>query len=182
MEAWYGKREPLQSSNPLNFHSRTEEQTIDDKTFLMLFANLEDHTTRAIALEKTPSDYKIDWESYVAWSEIPWSEFVAKEPTEPNDFRVVIQHDTYYNFFYADEARYFCYKLIDPENSAHCFAYTGLDSDAGQKINRMIRRQRHAREERVKAILKLHFEQAARGHLQAWIDDVVQDGWVKTAP
>lgn len=181
MAEWHQTR-PFKPHTALGFDSRTEEQTIEEVPFVMLFVTLDDHSNKAVALEKTGGDFKVDWESYVAWSAVNWDDFLSKEPPEPHDMRVIIRHDTYYNFYYSDPGRYFCYKLVDPDNSAHCFAYTGLESEAGQKISQMIRRQRHAGAESVKAILKLRFEPAARGHLQAWIDDVVQDGWVKIHP
>ena len=110
------------------------------------------------------------------------SDFLARQPLEPHEFRVTCQVENYYAYHYSSDQQFFCYKLVDAQNVNTCWGYTGLDSEAGEKINRIIRRQSRNQAEKVKLILKLRFEPAGKGHDQVWIDDVVQDGWVKVNP
>ncbi|MFN0127576.1 MAG: hypothetical protein ACKV19_12915 [Verrucomicrobiales bacterium] len=180
METWHSPANPLKPRKVVDFRDRSSEQTINDVTFLMLNMVLDDHLPRSIAVEKTKDGgYLVDWESFVFWSDPRWPEFLSKEPEGTSDFRVVVSIDTYFNYGYADAKKWFCYKLSDPENWAHCWGYCSIDSDAGMQINRMIRRQRQQGENQIKAILKLRFEEGGRGHNQVLIEEVVEDGWIK---
>ena len=46
----------------------------------------------------------------------------------------------------------------------------------------MLRRQQTQGESHVKAIVRLRFETDGRGRRQVLIDDVLQDGWLRTEP
>ena len=184
MQTWYTPTNPLKPFKVLRFNDRSSEQTIDGATFHLLQMELDDFTSRAIAVERSEDGYKVDWESFAFWSATPWGEFLSKQPTEPFDFRVTLEIDDYYNFGYNDRTKLFCYKLADPENWAHCWGYCGIDSEVGMQINRMIRRQRQIGMNVVKTILKLRFkpEPEARDHNQVLIEAVVHDGWVTAKP
>ena len=180
MEKWYNPTNPLKAQKLLELHDISSEQTIDGITFLLLSMDLDDFTQRAIAVEKRPDgSFLIDWESFVFWSEMRWPEFLSKEPQGSQEFRVSVEIDSYFNFGYENPQQWFCYKLTDPENWAHCWGYCDINSEVGSKINRMIRRQRQQGEDKIKAILKLKFDDAGRGRSQVIIEDVMQDGWVK---
>lgn len=183
MEKWHSPANPLKPRKVVDFRDRSSEQTIDDVTFLMLNMVLDDHLPRSIAVEKTKDGgYLVDWESFVFWSDPRWPEFLSKESEGASEFRVVVSIDTYFNYGYDDAKKWFCYKLSDPENWANCWGYCSIDSEAGMQINRMIRRQRQQGENQIKAILKLRFEDAGRGHNQVLIEEVVEDGWIKIGP
>ena len=180
MEKWYNPTNPLKAQKLLELHDISSEQTIDGITFLLLSMDLDDFTQRAIAVEKRPDgSFLVDWESFVFWSELRWPEFLSKEPEGSQEFRVSVEIDSYFNFGYENPQQWFCYKLTDPENWAHCWGYCDINSEVGMKINRMIRRQRQQGEDKIKAILKLKFDDAGRGRSQVVIEDVTQDGWVK---
>lgn len=183
METWHSDSHPITPLSVLSFDDRSSEQTLDGINFLVLSMETDDRYQRAVALEKRPDgSYLVDWESFVFWSEPRWSEFLSKEPATAHDFRVTVSLDTYFNFTYNDPKQWFCYKLTDPEDWAHCWGYCPIDSDVGVKLNRMIRRQRQHGENVIKAILKLRFEESAKGRNQVLIEDVVQDGWIKAKP
>jgi|GEM_PF-1849636 len=180
LAAWHSPANPLKPLAVLEFDDRSSEQTIDGVTFVMLSMALDDFTRRAIAVERqADGGFLVDWESFVFWSEVKWPEFLSREPAGTHEFRVAVEIDTYFNCGYEDPQKWFCYKLTDPENWAHCWGYCSLDSEAGMKINRMIRRQRQQGQNQIKTILRLKFDEAGRGRNQVLIEDVVQDGWVK---
>jgi hypothetical protein len=182
MQAWHTPANPLRPLKVLRFNDRSTEQTIDGVTFILLIMELDDFTTRAIGLERTGSGFLVDWESFVFWSEIPWGEFLTKQPAEPGDFRVSVEISDYYSGAFDDQTKFLCYRLTDPENWGNCYGYCGIDSEVGMEINRMIRRQRQAGGNVVKAILRLRFLPESRGHNQVVIEDVIQDGWLSPAP
>lgn len=183
MEAWHSAANPLKPLAVLEFNDRSAEQTIDGVAFIMLSMETDDRYQRAVALEKLPDGkFLVDWESFVSWSDPRWPEFLSKEPGGAHDFRVEVSIDNYFNFAYQDPKQWFCFKLIDPEGWAHCWGYCTIDSEAGLKINRMIRRQRQQGEDVIKAILRLKFEAAGKGRNQVLIEDVIQDGWLRATP
>ena len=42
-----------------------------------------DYAVKAVALEKTVDGYRVDWESWVGWTELNWDDFFKERPTEP---------------------------------------------------------------------------------------------------
>ena len=182
MQAWYTPTNPPEQLKVLRFGDRTEEDTIDGVTFIMLFMELEDHTLRYVAVEKTPDGFRVDWESFVGWSSVSWEKCLTESIEEPTDFPVTIKIENYFNFGYSDDTKFICYKLTDPKNWGHCYGYIGIDSPVGQRIHQMMRRQQRQGLDQVKAVLKLRFEPAGKGRNQVWIVDLVQDGWVRVNP
>ena len=49
---------------------------------------LRNYSQRPIAVEKREDAYRIDWESWVGYSEMPWEKFLRDRPSEPRMFRV----------------------------------------------------------------------------------------------
>ncbi len=183
MEQWYSDAYPLKPRTVREFRSRSFEQTIDGLPFLILSMVLDDHVSHYIAVEKTDDGgFLVDWESFVFWSVPRWHEFLSKEPDGAHEFRVIVNIDTYFNYAYSEATEWFCYKLLDPENWAHCWGYCPIDSETGLEINRIIRRRRQMGESQVQAILKLKFDEAGKGRNQVLIEEVVKDGWIKTSP
>jgi hypothetical protein len=187
MEKWHADPArpltPFRIRQVMPFPTEAEQDGLD---FLTYSFETEDYGVRAIAVQrqKLPTGQTllgIDWESFVGWSEISWKDFLRSEPSAPSDFRVMARLDTYYNYAFKDQSKWFCYKLIDPEGWAHCYGYCELDSTAAALLNNLIRKQAASNspdKEAVRTILKLHFDPQAKGQSQVIIDAVVQDGWV----
>lgn len=182
MKAWHSEANPLQPERALRFDDRSIEHTVEGTVFLALTMEMEDYSLKSIALEKTGGTFKVDWESYVAWSSLPWTEYLSQRPSEPLDFRVAIEPDTYYNFAYADETQYICFKLTDPGNWGHCWGYCPLDSPVGLELNRLLRRARQNGNSLAKAILRLRFSEEGKDHNQVEIEAIIQNGWIKPEP
>lgn len=183
MEAWHTPEHPLRPLKVLHFHERWAEESVGKNTFLLLYMEMADFTTRAIALERAPEGgFKIDWESFEGWSPLPWTRFLAEEPSAAMEFRVMVQRDTYHNFGYADPDAWLSFKLTDPADLAHCWGYCPVTSEAGFTLSRLLRRQTQQGELQIKAIVRLRFEEGRSGHQQVLIESVVQDGWLKPDP
>lgn len=52
---------------------------------------------------------KVDWESWVGWSEMPWDDFLKIKATEPKLVRVMLKWVDYYNFDFSDEKKWRVY-------------------------------------------------------------------------
>jgi hypothetical protein len=183
MQKWHTASRPLRPLQALKFHSRSSQERVGSHTFFVLVLESSDFTTRTIALELQPDgEFKVDWESFESWSEIPWTEHLALESADPVEFRVVAEPDTYYNYAYTDSTAWVCYKLTDPANQAHCWGYAAAGSETATALEHLLRRQRQQGLGHAKAILRLRFAADAAGHRQALIDAIVHDHWLKPDP
>jgi hypothetical protein len=180
---WYTSEHPLRPLPVLQFHERWAEEIMGSRVFVMLTMEMADFTSRGIALEEFPDgSFKVDWESFEAWSTLPWRDYLTTAPSEPVEFRVIVEPDTYFNFSYADPARWLNFKLTEPATNDYCWGYCLLTSESAFKLRQMLRRQQTQGESHVKAIVRLRFEADGRGRRQVLIDDVLQDGWLRTEP
>ncbi len=178
MEAWHADGRPLRPLTLEKFLPRANESTVDGSSFIIRSVEIKGQGVKAIAVEETPEGLRVDWESFAFWADPPWAEFLATTPETAADYRVSVAPDDYFNHAYADSEKFFCFKLIDPENQEHVWGYCPLDSEIGQALNSLVRRYRRAGTRRPKAILRLRFEEAGRNHKQVLIESVVQDGWI----
>ncbi|MCB1094651.1 MAG: hypothetical protein KDN22_03635 [Verrucomicrobiae bacterium] len=90
--------------------------------FLWVMATTRDYSDRMLAFEKTSSGLRFDWESYVNYSEVPWTDFVDQQHARKSEFRVTLSKDDYYNNGFSEE-EYLCYRLTDPDNQRTCYGY-----------------------------------------------------------
>lgn len=131
-----------------------------------------DHRHRQVALIETPEGLKVDWESFVGWSEMSWEEFLATKPSEPKVFRVVVRQVEYYNFDFADDLRWQSYRLESPDGQHQIFGY----AERGSLISQQLRSP--SSDEAISAMLTLRFPQDKTARDQVVIDRYVMEGWV----
>lgn len=153
--------------------------------FLWLIATTDDYGNRMLAFQKTREGLKLDWESYVNYSEVPWVEFVGQQQPNQAEFRVTLSKDDYYNHAFT-EGDFHCYRLTDPENRRTCFGYAPRPSQVAGILEGMLGILHSQAEEdnveigrsSVKVIVKMRFPQRTPDAGQAVIDQVVCGGWV----
>jgi hypothetical protein len=87
-----------------------------------------EYAEKSMALFPTPDGAKIDWESWVGWSEMPWADFIRTRPTEAKLFRVMLGPVDYYNFNFTDDRKWRSYRLVSPDGEHSLYAYVELDS------------------------------------------------------
>lgn len=87
-----------------------------------------EYSQKTMAFFPTPDGVKIDWESWIGWSEMPWADFIKSRPTEAKLFRVMLGPVDYYNFNFSDDRKWRSYRLISPDGEHSLFAYVELDS------------------------------------------------------
>lgn len=128
---------------------------------------------KQVGLVEVDGELKVDWESWVGWSEMPWSELVKQKPLEPTLVRVILKNVDYYNFDFSDERKWRSYSLISPDESHVLYGYVQRNSALDKAI----------RPNESKAVvyqtLKIHFTESKDTRKQVIIDEVVADGWVE---
>lgn len=131
-----------------------------------------DFEEKSLVFVATPQGLKIDWESWVGWSDLPWQEFLASKPTAPHVFRLILSSVDYYNFAFTDDVKWQAYRLSSPDETHAVYGY----AERGSKVNSRLRPPPDNAQ--VPMILSLKFPAAATSNNQVLIDQVVADGWV----
>ncbi|MCB1097131.1 MAG: hypothetical protein KDN22_16275 [Verrucomicrobiae bacterium] len=191
----------------LQLGSRLHRDTAFGLNLVWVDVELDDGRWRTATFEETTGGLKLDWEQWVLFQPMPWEEFVEKGSNEAKVFRVNVERSDYYNFDYAEEDRFDCFKLTDPLRSQSCWAYSSKGSEASALIERLFEREGRTFPEHdeqntgtdrdgaleskdmltapegepleVKVMLRLRLAEGAveRARSQAAIDEVVSDSW-----
>jgi hypothetical protein len=132
-----------------------------------------DQGEKQISFVKTSDGLKVDWESWVGWSELPWDKFLATKPTTGHLFRVILSNVDYYNFDFSDESKWRSYRLESPDREHGLYGYVQRDSESDKAI------RLNADQKAVLFILSLKFPLDSKSNSQVEIDRVVSEGWVK---
>jgi hypothetical protein len=194
MEAWYRDPARIRARASYNADSFTDEwQEVDNYrdsgvNFIATTLKSTDGNPTQAFLE-VPTDnssLKLDWEHFSGWSETRWEDFLRTTSERSTEFRVTVTPYNYYNYAYGDQIRYLSFKVADPENSAHCYAYCEARTKLGNMLLDAVREGRqagridHASGEGIaQVIIRLRFMPEGKPHNQAVIDELVWNDWLK---
>jgi hypothetical protein len=127
---------------------------------------------REINLIKHDGHLKVDWDSWVGWSEMTWEEFRTKKPTEPVLFRVQLSTVDYFNFAFQDDNEWSSYRLDSKDGMESMYGYVKRTGE----LDKRLRPPDPA--DMTKWTLKLKFPPNATSDKQVLIDSIVTDGWL----
>lgn len=133
----------------------------------------KDFAEKQLAFVRTVEGLKVDWESYVAWSEMPWSQFISEKPVRPLVFRAKLRSLDYYNFGFSDEDEWRSYELRAPDGEYVLYGYVKRDSALDQKIRPL--------ESKASILVTLSLKYPPGKDVkdnQVIIDGMVGNGWV----
>jgi hypothetical protein len=131
------------------------------------------HEPRQLAFVETDAGLRVDWESFVGWSEMPWEEFIARRVTKPLLFRLTLNLVEYYNFDFTDDAFWQSYRLESPDGEHVLFGYAERGSLLQQQLRPDVSKSTIA------ATLILRFPEDAAAGNQVIIERFVEDGWIE---
>ncbi|RYD38772.1 MAG: hypothetical protein EOP87_00855 [Verrucomicrobiaceae bacterium] len=134
-----------------------------------------DFMERQIAFLRMDDGMKIDWESFVGWSEMPWQRFIEEKPERPVLFRVGLKMQDYYNFSFADEKKWQSYEIRFPDGEHILYGYVRRDSPLDVKL-----RPLDAKSSRL-VMVRLKFPPGGTKRNQVIIEEMPADGWVEGA-
>lgn len=146
-----------------------------DTTGEMFTVNVRtgDFELREIVVIGTEGKLKVDWESWVGWSEMPWEEFQNQRPVEGKWFRVELSRVQYYNFDFKDDTVWVSYRLISPDGISSLYGYVPRLSPLDERIRPV---DQNGKE---KLLLKLRFPPDASSNNQVIIEAVSGQNWVE---
>lgn len=188
MERFYSET-PIAPRTMRNEASTWGEVRIENHDFINNTMELDDFDVRTVALEVSEDGPpKVDWESFVNWSEMTWAEFLKHPPDDAVEFRVSVVADDFYNgAFEGHELDTLCFKLSSPRKTQYefCYGYCDINSEVGSQILFMQRRavQIQKLDEKGKpvanCILRLRFTPEGKRFNQVTIEKMIWQGWVQ---
>ena len=147
-----------------------------DGNFLEIVIDINGLEKRPIVLERVGDQFKVDWECWVAYSEMPWEDFIEQRKTEPWPFRVMIGPDSYYNHKFSDALDYRCFQIQDQMGNHVLYGYVTRGSDTDRLLRQAFRKFPYGC-----AIVKLQFPSdnpADTQGNQVIISEFMRFGWV----
>ncbi|MES2657915.1 MAG: hypothetical protein V4689_04815 [Verrucomicrobiota bacterium] len=132
-----------------------------------------DFDNKSMVFSETLGDLKIDWESWVGWSEMPWEEFRTSKPDEGKVFRVTLSPVDYYNFDFLDESKWQSFRLVSPDHEHSLYGY----AEKGTALEQRLRPS--ADSSAVALMLSLKFPKGSSSNDQVEIERIVNEGWVE---
>ena len=150
----------------------TDSEIVHEGEHLTVKVRTKNFDERNLTFFNTPDGLKIDWESWAAWSEMPWKDFLAKKPAEPLVFRVSLSSQEYYNMSFTDDAKWQSYQLTCPGQDKSIYGYVERNSALDQQL------RRPSDEKSADLTLKLRFPANARSDNQVLIEGIVSESWV----
>ena len=169
---YYAGRDP----GPIEY-AAVSQMGVEDKDprYVAFSVQFPDGTDRMIGLEFTAEGYKIDWPSFVVYSEMDWNEFMVKKPKLDKRFRVEARPSDYYNYGFTEE-EYASYELSNPigfQRSLYGFVRRGSTTHTEMvDLSRKIPTGRP-----MPLVLDIGFPADARADNLVIIKRMVSNGW-----
>ncbi len=143
------------------------------RNFAVFSLPLADYGVRPVALEQTPQGFKIDWESFTGYSELPWGELRRTRPRRPVLVRAVLSPTDYFNFDFPKGSPWFSYKIRDLHGDHVLYGYVPVDSDLQVRILKML-----VNAPSVHAVLRVRYPEKSTNDTQLEITEVLEKGWI----
>jgi hypothetical protein len=135
-------------------------------------ARTDAYQVREISLIRRDGELKVEWDSWVGWSEMTWEDFRAKKPAEPVLFRVQLSRVDYFNFDFRDEKQWASYRLDSQDGGNSVYGYVPRTGTLNQRVRPTDPNVK------TKWALKLRYPPGATRDDQVLIDSVVAEGWL----
>jgi hypothetical protein len=150
----------------------TQRQVERNGSLLTVGVRTGDFEDREMTFVEDAGGLRIDWESWVGWSEMTWEAFLDAKPTEPQMFRVILSAIDYYNFGFSDEGKWQSFRLESLDSAHAVYGY----AERGSVLEARLRPP--ADRKKVPLVLALKFPEDAKSGSQVLIDKFIAEGWV----
>ena len=131
-----------------------------------------DNSRRPITVQRGENGYRVDWESWVGYSEMTWEDIRAARTMTPVVFRVLCSKVEYYNYGFGDEGKWASFRLQSPDREHTLFGYVARRSEEEKRLVRYGDKEGKPRA----FMVKIRFAEDS-GPDQVIIDEVLSAGW-----
>jgi hypothetical protein len=161
------------SPNESQFKEINFARSSDDATgYLSFECQTQDYKIHYGFIKYTKDEILLDWESYVAYSEMTWEELAKKKPTKPFKLRVSANKANFYNDEFAKEKEWQSVALTNPNEEESIYGYVKRGTATYQQLFNF------GLSDNRDVILEVYFPKDARAGNQVFIDRVVEQGWL----
>jgi hypothetical protein len=146
-------------------------------SYLMLAITMPDFSVRPLAIERISEDqFLVDWESWVGYCGVPWTEFDTHRPTEPFVLRARVFQRNYFNFGFRDDT-WASWQLEDRAGDHRIYGYVGREDP---KMIELVAQteDRPNPATPVYLLLKVRFPENAPSADQVEITEMIGRGWI----
>ncbi len=148
------------------------QNTPDYPEYLTFRSQTQDYSSHFGVLKYSKDEILLDWESFVAYSDMSWEELAEKKPTKSVRVRVTATRAFYYNEEFTDEAKWQAVSLNSPNEGDAIYGYVQKGSATSQRLFNF------GLSDNRKVVLDVYFPEGAKEGNQVFIERVVQQGWV----
>ena len=131
-----------------------------------------DNSRRPITVQRGENGYRVDWESWVGYSEMTWEDIREARTMTPVVFRVLCSKVEYYNYGFEDEGKWTSFRLQSPDREHTLFGYVARRSEEEKRLVRYGDKEGKPRA----FIVKIRYAEDS-GPDQVIIDEVLSTGW-----
>jgi len=166
----YYARKPYKPFGARSLGSRDKADISED--FLVIPIMGDNFEVLALGIECTTEGPKIDWESFVAYSEMELTDLIVKQPVKPILIRVMITPDTYFNYGFSDATKYLNYQISDRDENVKLYAYAELGTEVAERMKMVVNKNR------MLVTLRVHYPEPALSTNQVIIEKFVSESWM----
>ena len=171
MDAYYQEQAKFQ---PVDYNSMPRfDDLFAHKNFVVTALETKQYERFTISLEKTPTGYLVDWESYVGYCEMPLSTFKSTKPTKPTLFRFIAEPTVYPNLDFPSSETHQAYKLYNKDHSQMLYGYTPKQSPVHEKLMAALIEKKS-----IFCVVRIKYPDASTNDQQVEISHYLQTGWV----
>jgi hypothetical protein len=143
------------------------------RSFVVFDLPLQDFSTLPIALEQSPTGFLVDWESFVAYSDLSWSALREQRPRQPVLLRAVLRPMDYWNMDFPSAATHRCFQLSDKHSDNTLYGYVLKGSPVEARIAKTLLTAAY-----VNVVLNVKYPEKSTNDRQVEITDVLEKGWI----
>lgn len=150
----------------------SQNEVVREGLTYLVGVRTRDFEEKAMVFVNTPDGPRIDWESWVGWSEMTWEQFLKTKPATPHLFRVNLNKVEYYNMAFSDEGKWQSHRLLSPDGMVSIYGYAERGSITNSQL--------HIPPDASSApfTLMIRFPESGEFRDQVIIDKVLAEGWV----
>lgn len=131
-----------------------------------------DFEVKQLAFLRSADGLKVDWESYVGWSEMKWPDFFSTMPEKPVLFRAKLRSLEYYNFGFSNDLEWRSFELRSADGEHVVYGYVKRGTELEKQLNPV--------DQNASALVtvRLKYPPGEKKANQVLVDSFVADGWI----
>jgi hypothetical protein len=168
---------PLSAAEVIEFRDMTPLTIGSNGGFWVVLTRLDTGMDGKLVVEVySPTDVKVDWETFVCAQPMKWDQFVKTRPAGyRGDFRVYAALDSFYNYEFEDSDKYQSFKLTALNSDEALYGYVVRDSEAFRVIESSLKQNGN---QKVPMLLRLYLQEGLQSKSGVLIEDVVAPRWL----